>query len=292
MNANAIVPTPSPRMPVGGLPPPPRPNSRKERPPRSSPSSSPATSGDHSAIIASQASSPSPLSSPYSPYSNSPDTPGPLDGSPTVRPSPRLSTIMRPESLLLNSYRRQSVVEPEVQDDAKLVEDPPSVYPWSPRDAGEMSSPHSSFQGSLPSSPETSVMPVDGSRPARQNRYLTGLQKITKLGSRARPSMSMFSDAGERSARRMSDADLDTRNRATKKGSGGSEDLSSRYRRMLDKGVKTAGDLILIKPSSSVPSSPISPSVKSRWFPWMYIVRRSVVPIVAGCCCRRWAGAH
>ena len=149
-------------------------------------------------------------------------------------------------------------------DSAKEAESP-TVPPWSPREPPEelpLASPQGSIQSSLPSSPEMAPTPVDGSRPARQNRYLSGLQKITKLG-KSKPPISMFTDnsTSVRNSRRMSDAELDPR-RSQKKGSSGSEDLSSRYRRMLDKGVKTAGELI--KPSSSVPSSPISPTVKSK----------------------------
>ncbi|KAI0756535.1 hypothetical protein C8Q80DRAFT_1129175 [Daedaleopsis nitida] len=215
------VPSPSPRTAaIHGLPPPPRPNSRKGR----SYSVNPAD-GDIS--IAAIRIPNSPLSSPYS---NSPDTPpmGPVQD---------------------EYYERKS-------------EELPTVYPWSPREQGEeTSSPQSSFQGSLPPSPEMAVIPVDGSRPTRQNRYLTGLQKITKFGKTKSP-INMFADSGLRNARRLSEAELDTpRTSGMKKTSGGSEDLSSRYRRMLDKGVRTAGELI--KPSTSVPSSPVLGPVKS-----------------------------
>lgn len=259
----AIVVAPSPStltVPAGGLSPPPRPNSQRGRLPRPSPSP-----GEHWAI----ASLPnSPLTSPYS---NSPDTPGNSEFN--VRPPPRLSNILGPESLLFNSMRRQSLIEQEDVADAKAEEPLSAHHRWSPRaQAGEeIDSPHSSFQGSLPSSPEMSGVPisVDGSRPSRQNRYLSGLQKITKLGKARQPMTMVGADVGVRNARRMSDADvLDQQRRSSmRKTGGGSEDLSSRYRlgRMLDKGVKTAGDVV--KPTGGVPSSPMSPVVKSKWFP-------------------------
>ena len=138
--------------------------------------------------------------------------------------------------------------------------------------------------GSLPSSPETAGIPVESSSGSgsgsgvgatrtgslRHNKYLTGLQKITKL-AKPRASMSALSEAAGAStstkpARRMSDAEIAPRRVNQKKGSGGSEDLSTRPRRKL---VKAAGEVI--RPGvGSVPSSPTvgasESGVQRRWF--------------------------
>ncbi|TBU50035.1 hypothetical protein BD309DRAFT_946259 [Dichomitus squalens] len=249
----------------GGLHPPPRPSSRKGRPPRSTPSS-PATSGEYPNL----ASFPNtPLSSPYR---NS-------LGAPAVR-SPRLSNFLRGDTLLSTLTRRASLEGQGDEYDIKFKEAVGLTAPWSPRDAdqADSGSPASPL-ASLPSSPEmlpTAPADVSGPRSSRQNRYLSGLQKITKLGkAKGSSAGSRFSvavaDASVRSSRRMSDADIDMRSSGSstnlKKGGGGSEDLSSRYRRMLDRGVRTAGELMKASGSASVPSSPISAAVKSRWFP-------------------------
>ena len=80
----------------------------------------------------------------------------------------------------------------------------------------------------------------------------------------------MLGDAGARPIRRMSDVEVDARRSQSmklKKRESGSEDLSSRYKRKLVVGVKSAGELIKPGPSASVPSSPVSPTVKSASFP-------------------------
>ena len=90
---------------------------------------------------------------------------------------------------------------------------------------------------------------------------------IMKLGKSKGPSIGIFSipKVGLRSSRRKSDADIDSRSSgsSTKKGSRWSEDLQ-----MLDNGVRTTVELMM-RPSASasVPSSPISTSTKSTWFP-------------------------
>ncbi|KAI0375475.1 hypothetical protein BV20DRAFT_960642 [Pilatotrama ljubarskyi] len=241
----------------GGLPPPPRPNSRKGKPPRSTPPS-PATSIDHS--IASLPNSPT-----SSPYSNSPNTPASTDGSPSqnpnAKPSPRLSNFLRGDSLVF-SARRRSLVEHDGlydQKEGEPVMQTATLQTWAERDLGDPISP----LDSVPSSPELTAHPADGSRPSRQNRYLSGLQKITKLG-RGKGSLSAVSESGARSARRMSDAELDPRRSSVERAS-----LPGRYRRILEKGASksqgagasAAGELK--KQPSSVPSSPVAPAGKS-----------------------------
>ncbi|KAI8981192.1 hypothetical protein BD414DRAFT_491945 [Trametes punicea] len=257
----------------GGLPPPPRPNSRKSKLSGSTPSS-PATSTDHS--IASLPNSPT--SSPYSNYS--PNTPGSSDVSPHVKPSPRLSNFLRGESLMFSMRRRSLAEQHDSLYDQKEEEEEmqTAVTPWSPRDmpVGEGISP----LDSVPASPELLASPAsaDGSssRPLRQNRYLTGLQKIKKLGRTTQGALSMFADASVRGGRRMSDADVDSqRSRQPGQASqAGSVDfsvssMSARYRRIRAKDVgpegKTAGAVVdLIKQPSSVPSSPIVPLAETN----------------------------
>ncbi|KAI9057049.1 hypothetical protein FKP32DRAFT_1598533 [Trametes sanguinea] len=240
---------PAPSLPQsgGGLPPPPRPNSRKGKPSQSTPSS-PAASIDHS--IASLPNSPT--SSPYS--NNSPNTPGSSDASPSVKPSPRLSNFLRGESLVF-SMRRRSSVENESGAYDQKEEAETQQTTWSPREMGEGVSP----LDSVPSSPELLASPADGSRPSRQNRYLTGLQKITKLGRSKGTSLNALADAaGVPNPRRMSDAALDARRSQDKTG----VESGRAYRRLAGSigkmaGAGAAGDLI--KQPSSVPSSPIAP---------------------------------
>ncbi|KAI0673605.1 hypothetical protein C8Q78DRAFT_989769 [Trametes maxima] len=179
----------------GGLPPPPRPNSRKEKPPRSAPPS-PATSLNNS--VASLPTSPN-----SSPYSNGPNTPGSSNPtSPNVRPTPRLSNLLRGESLVFSS-RRLSLVEHDTLYDHK-ERDEETRAP-----AHETGDRHSPFD-SVPSSPEQPTTPADGSRPSRQNRYLSGLQKIKNLG-KAKGSLSILAESGARTSRRLSDVDVDSR---------------------------------------------------------------------------------
>lgn len=263
----------------GGLPPPPRPTSRPNGRPESAnntigPSrpthrkgrsttstiSSPVTSGDHSNVV-------SLPSTPLSPYLASPDTlVTPTSAGPK---SPRLSNFLRGESLPFSTIRRQSLVDQsDNSQDVVVKEDETPTGLRTHRDqtpvpihrAAPIASLPSSPIASLPSSPET-LPDMSGTRPSRQHRYLTGLQKITKLGKSK--SISVFSDATVRSERRRSDADLQSGRESSEslKRSGGSGDdaSSSRYRRMLDKGARMA--------AKSVPTSPVTAHVKSTWFP-------------------------
>lgn len=136
--------------------------------------------------------------------------------------------------------------EPKEDDESQTA----SLRKWTSRSTGDPISPLDSG----PSSPEFSASSIDGSRPPRHNRYLSGLQKITRL-AKPKASLSAFSDSGGRGGRRMSDAEVDPRRSSQEKGS--SSDLSGRIRGMLDKGAKGAtGELI--KQPASVPSSPVA----------------------------------
>ncbi|PIL31509.1 hypothetical protein GSI_06211 [Ganoderma sinense ZZ0214-1] len=265
----------NPTAAPGGLPPPPRPTSRPNSrpstangsagPPRpthrkgrstQSTISSPITSDDHSNVV-------SLPSTPLSPYPASPDTlVTPTSAGPK---SPRLSNFLRGESLPFSTIRRQSLVDQnDNSPDVVVREDETPTGLRTPRDqtpipvpvhrAAPIASLPSSPIASLPSSPETAP-DMFAARPSRQFRYLTGLQKITKLGKSK--SISVFSDGSVRSERRRSDADLQPGSESLKKsGSSGDDASSSRYRRMLDKGVRMA--------AKSVPNSPVSPPYVSN----------------------------
>ncbi|KAI0639878.1 hypothetical protein C8Q77DRAFT_92245 [Trametes polyzona] len=250
---------PSLPHPGGGLPPPPRPYSRKGKPLQSTPSS-PATSIDNSPASL-------PNSPTSSPYSNSPYTPGgssDASPNPNVKPSPRLSNFLRGESLVFSARRRSVAEQGSVYSQKEEEESEAQGGPlrkWTSRDTGDGISP----LDSVPSSPEQPTTPADGSRPSRHNRYLSGLQKITRLG-KAKGSLSAFAEStGVRGGRRMSDAEVDPRRSSQDKGGNGGE-LSGRYRRMLDKGGKAgAGELMKQQPSS-VPSSPVALTAVKRLF--------------------------
>ncbi|KAI0778658.1 hypothetical protein BD413DRAFT_114217 [Trametes elegans] len=262
-SADGAVTAPSLPVPGGGLPPPPRglpppprPNSHRGKPinPNSTPSSPTASLNNSIASV--------PNSPTSSPYSNSPNTPGSSDPGPNVKPSPRLSNLLRGESLIFSAHRRSST-DPDGLYDQREDENEgsQSAHQWTSHYMGESFSP----LDSVPSSPEPGT-PADESRPSRQNRYLSGLQKIKKLGGKA---TGILADAGVRSTRRMSDADLDSgRSSSNQEAHKGSVDLTARYRRMLEAaGVSKAGEPM--RPPTSVPSSPIAPApaVKSRLFP-------------------------
>ncbi|KAH9858273.1 hypothetical protein C2E23DRAFT_803329 [Lenzites betulinus] len=225
----------------GGLPPPPRPysNGRKGKHPRSTPSS-PATSIDHS--IPSLPNSPG-----SSPYSNGPNTPGASsDVSPhasaSAKPSPRLSNFLRGESITFNTRRRSTA---EVAHDLQegLPEEPQTagLRQWTSRETSDGISP----LDSVPSSPEMPTTPVDGARPSRHNRYLSGLQKITRLGK----AKGVFAE-GVRGGRRLSDAEWDPRRQD--KGSGGGEGRAG----------ARAGEGM--RQPASVPSSPVAAGLVKR----------------------------
>ena len=164
-----------------------------------------------------------------------------------------------------------------------------------------------------PPSPEA-ASPPGGS--LRQNRYLTGLQKITKLG-KARASISTLAEVSggagggnggsgsvSRAARRLSDVPeaFEGRRRNTLKkanggagggGGGGNEELGARssVRRKLAVGVRTAGELIKPAGSGSAPSSPVSPSSRRGEHGRFYSFRRAS-RLVSSCCIASQMGAR